>query len=254
VSDLEVALRSVLEHPGDLGARLAYASTLDACHDPLGEFIRLECQLARSSCDGDDTLGLWDRRLALLEAHGESWLAPLAGIAESTHFEHGLVEWVLLDLDTYLARGAEIFGRFPVRSLAIRGAHGRIGELLASPWVDRIEYLSLPEPRLTADQYRGITPSPYEGLSDDDVAELAASDRLRSLRGIDLGWNKQLGPRSVDFILASPWCDRLERLGLGWTATGDEGASLIASTDRLDNLRRLDLSVVHHRFCKFGSA
>ena len=78
MNGLEDALRAVLEHPGDLATRLAYASVLDARHDPLGEFIRLECQLADSSCDGDDTLGLWDRRLALLEAHGESWLAPLA--------------------------------------------------------------------------------------------------------------------------------------------------------------------------------
>ena len=38
--------------------------------------------------------------------------------------------------------------------------------------------------------------TPYEGLSDDDVAELAASNRLRNLRGIDLGWNQQLGPRN----------------------------------------------------------
>jgi uncharacterized protein (TIGR02996 family) len=100
MSSLEDALRAVLEHPGDLATRLAYASVLDARRDPLGEFIRLECQLAHASCDGDHTLGLWDRRLALLEAHGESWIAPLAGIAESTHLERGLVERVLLDLDT----------------------------------------------------------------------------------------------------------------------------------------------------------
>src|SRR3954454_708912 len=145
MSEPEDALRAVLGHPGDLATRLAYAHVLDARHDPLGEFIRLECRLARSWSLDDETLGLWDRRLELLEAHGESWLAPLAGIAETTHFERGLVEWVVLDLDTYLARGAEIFGRFPVRSLAIRGAHGRMGELLASPWIERIEYLSLPK-------------------------------------------------------------------------------------------------------------
>src|SRR4051794_11310016 len=92
------ALRAVLEHPGDLATRLAYACVLDARHDPLGELIRLECQLATSSCDDDETLLLWDRRLSLLEAHGEAWLAPLAGITNSTHLERGLVEWVLLDL------------------------------------------------------------------------------------------------------------------------------------------------------------
>ncbi|GAC1449838.1 MAG: hypothetical protein NVSMB9_33910 [Isosphaeraceae bacterium] len=242
MSDTEDALRTVLEHPGELATRLAYARVLDARHDPLGEFIRLECELAQRSCDGDDTMGLWDRRLSLLEAHGKSWVAPLAGIAESTHFDRGLIGWVLLDLDTYLTHGAEIFGRFPVRWLAIRGVHGRMAELLESPWVDRIEYLSLSEPRTISAQPRGASPPPYEGLSDDDVAELAASDRLRNLRGIDLGWNRQLGPRSVDLLLTSPWCDQLELLDFGWTSTGDEGASLIASTDRLDNLRRLDLS------------
>ncbi len=241
MNNLEDALRAVLEHPGDLGTRLAYASALDACHDPLGEFIRLECQLAHASCDRDDTLVLWDRRLALLEAHGESWLAPLAGIAESSHLERGLVEWTLLDLDFFLAHGAEIFGRFPVRSLAIRGVHGRMAELLASPWIERIEYLSLPGPKISAAQRGGATKT-YEGLSDDDVAEFVASNRLRNLRGIDLGWNQQLGPRSIELILTSPWCDQLESLDLGWTATGDEGASLVASTDRLDKLKRLDLS------------
>ncbi len=242
MSEPDAALKAVIEHPGDLATRLTYASILDAHHDPLGELIRLECQLATTSCDDAAALLLWDRRLSLLEAHGEAWLAPLAGIAESTQLERGLVDWVLLDLDAYLGHGAEIFGRFPVRSLAIRGVHGRMAELLASPWIERIEYLSLPEPRPSADQPQGGTPTLHEGLSDADIAELAASDKLRHLRGLDLGWNRQLGPQSVDLILTSPWSDQLELLDMGWTAVGDEGASLIASADRLDNLRRLDLS------------
>ena len=53
---------------------------------------------------------------------------------------------------------------------------------------------------------------------------------------------QQLGPRSIESILTSPWCDQLQLLDVGWTAAGDKGASLIVSTDRLDNLRRLDLS------------
>jgi uncharacterized protein (TIGR02996 family) len=234
MSDLEDARRAVIAHPADLAARRTYANALDARHDPLGEFIRLECQLAQSSCVENEALGLWDRRLALLEAHAESWLAPLSEIAESTHIERGLVEWVCLDLDTYIARGAEIFARFPIRSMTIRGAHGRIGEILASPWTDRIEYLSLREPRFSVDR--------THDLSDDDVAELSASNKLRDLRGIELGFSKRIGSRSVESILDSPWCGQLEFLGLGWTAVGDEGASRIATSDRLDNLRRLNLS------------
>lgn len=238
----ENALSAVLEHPGDVAARLAYASALDACHDPLGEFIRLECQLDRTSDDEDDVLELQDRRRGLLAAHREAWLAPLAGIAESVRFERGLVGAVVLDLDTYLTRGAEIFGRFPVRSVAIRGVPGRMGELLASPWMDRIEYLSLREPEPREAQCQGLAQSSCEELADGDVEELAASDRPRHIRGIDLRFNRQLGPRSVEAILNASWCRQLEFLGFCWTAVGDEGAALIASTDRLDDLRRLDLS------------
>jgi hypothetical protein len=80
------------------------------------------------------------------------------------------------------------------------------------------------------------------GHCDDDVAELARSEHLVNLRGLDLGYNEQLGPGSVESILDSRWCGQLDYLGLAWAATGDEGASLIGSTDRLENLRRLDLS------------
>ncbi len=58
MSEHENALWAVLEHPGDFAARLAYARALDGCHDPLGEFIRLGCQLAHSSSDDDDALKL----------------------------------------------------------------------------------------------------------------------------------------------------------------------------------------------------
>lgn len=233
MNDVEDALQAVLEHPGELAARLAYADVLDARRNPLGEFIRLECELVHKLRDGEDALELLDRRLSLLEANGASWLAPLAGIAESTSFEGGLIGWIHLNLDAYLAHGAKIFGRFPARSFSISGCGGRMGELLASPWTDRIEYLSLSGSyRSTADK----------GLDDDDVVELSASGQLPNLRGLNLKCNERLGPRSVEGVLASPWCDQLELLHLGWTATGDEGAALIASTDRLDNLRRLDLS------------
>ena len=257
MDELDDALKAILDHPRDDARRLAYASLLEARNDPLGEFIRLECRLADSSCQGDEALGLWDRRLALLEAHGASWFAPLEEIAvipllrlrltsllrdeEAYHLERGLVEGVILDLDAYLEHGAELFGRFPIRSLTISGTNGRVGELLASPWVDRIEYLTLHE--------LDYPNSDKEGLSDDDVEELAGDDRLRSLRGINLGGNRNLGPRSVASILASPWCDQLERLDLSGTAVGDEGAERIASTDRLDGLRRLDVS-----YCGMGPA
>ncbi|WP_165223267.1 hypothetical protein [Aquisphaera insulae] len=230
MNEIDEALKSVLDRPGDDAAKLAYADALATGRDPLGEFIRREYEIAGAARDEDETLGLQDRQVALLDAHREAWLGPLAEIAEWVHLEGGMVGQVLLDMDAYLAHGDAILGRFPIRSLAIRGARGRVGDLLASRWIDRIEYLSLrPE-----GEYR-------EGLGDEDVIELAASDRLRNLRGLALNYNVPIGPRSVEAILDAPWCGRLELLDLGWSSVGDEGAALIASSDRLDRLRRLKL-------------
>lgn len=236
--DREELLAAVLQRPGDLTARLAYAEALEADADPLGEFIRLDCGLDGPPGLAFDRLPERDRRFALLDAHRAAWFAPLAGLAGSIRIERGLVGSVGLDLDTYLARGAEVFDRFPVRAVALRGVHGRVGELLASPWIDRIESLALFEPR---PRPRGSEPGD-PGLDDADVVALAASPRLAHLRGLDLGHNPELGPRSVEAVLDAAWCTQLETLGLGWTGLGDAGAASLAATDRLASLRRLNLS------------
>ena len=62
-----------------------------------------------------------------------------------------------------------------------------MGELLASPGFERIASLSLRGQDSLPPIVEAMTPTAYEDWTDDDVAELAASDRLPSLRGIDLG-------------------------------------------------------------------
>jgi uncharacterized protein (TIGR02996 family) len=48
-------LRQILAHPFDDGPRLVYADRLDELGDPRGEFIRVQCELARLESDrGDD--------------------------------------------------------------------------------------------------------------------------------------------------------------------------------------------------------
>jgi hypothetical protein len=136
----------------------------------------LECLLAHASCDGDDTLELWDRRLALLEAHGESWLAPLAGIAESTHLERGLVERVLLGsmkaltfgnswtIDTASLRrltrwpGLAALDRL---TFVLSGLSDEQLEILAtSPWLGDWKSLRLSETRVTDDGVERFCRSP----------------------------------------------------------------------------------------------
>jgi carbon storage regulator len=63
----EPFLRAIAAGPDDEATRLVYADWLEERGDPLGEFLRLQCQAK----------GLKQRRRALWAAHGAAWKASL---------------------------------------------------------------------------------------------------------------------------------------------------------------------------------
>jgi carbon storage regulator len=68
---------AILEAPGDEGTRLVFADWLEERGDPLGEFLRNQCRLAR--LDPGDARGreLEGRQRALWAEHGAAWGAAL---------------------------------------------------------------------------------------------------------------------------------------------------------------------------------
>src|SRR3954451_23089726 len=72
--------QAVLDHPEDDAPRLAYAAWCDAHADPHGEFIRVQCALARLGPDDPQRPDLAARERALLQAHAREWI----GIPELT--------------------------------------------------------------------------------------------------------------------------------------------------------------------------
>jgi carbon storage regulator len=63
----EPFLRAIEAEPGDEATRLVYADWLEERGDPLGEFLRLQCQAK----------DLERRRRALWAEHGAAWAASL---------------------------------------------------------------------------------------------------------------------------------------------------------------------------------
>jgi uncharacterized protein (TIGR02996 family) len=90
-------LRAILDDPADDGPRLVYADWLEERGDPRGEFIRVQCTLAR--LDGDDPRRAeLDRREAtLLRQHGEAWRGRPPGVIE-VWFERGLA-WLQVEAE-----------------------------------------------------------------------------------------------------------------------------------------------------------
>jgi len=88
---LDDLLRAVRDAPNEFGPLLAYADALAAAGDPLAEFIRVQCALARGGLAADERVALHGREHALLVAHEETWLGPLRGVVDRHVWWPGLL-------------------------------------------------------------------------------------------------------------------------------------------------------------------
>jgi carbon storage regulator len=71
-------LKAITDEPGDEGARLVFADWLEERGDPLGEFLRNQCQLAKAT--PQVRKGLERRQQALWAEHGAGWRASFPAV------------------------------------------------------------------------------------------------------------------------------------------------------------------------------
>lgn len=89
----EVAfLRAIRETPDDDTPRLVYSDWLEERGDPRGEFIWVQCELARLPASDGRRRSLKDREQALLNEHGAAWRAALPPFLRGVAFVRGFVE------------------------------------------------------------------------------------------------------------------------------------------------------------------
>ena len=115
-SELELLL-AVLEAPDDDGPRLVYADVLQERGDLRGEFIPLQCTLARPSARGDPERfqAMRTRESELLTAHGAEWIAQSIPFQSVALFHRGFIEELMCLPGELLHRGLELVA--PVRVL-----------------------------------------------------------------------------------------------------------------------------------------
>jgi uncharacterized protein (TIGR02996 family) len=93
-------LRAILESPEDDTPRLVYADWLEEQGDPRGEFIRVQCLLARIREGDPQRRSLQRRERELLGEHGPKWQGPLRHLAGPLQFRRGFL------LDSHWREGA----------------------------------------------------------------------------------------------------------------------------------------------------
>src|SRR5262249_18765076 len=106
--EADALLRLVVQHPIQDGPRLIYADWLDEHREPRGEFIRVQCALARMSASDPRRSELQLRSDELLKQHQADWAAPLKALVSGWHFHRGFIETIFIDARRFLAHGERV--------------------------------------------------------------------------------------------------------------------------------------------------
>jgi uncharacterized protein (TIGR02996 family) len=242
----ESFLQAIRAELDDDAGRLIYADWLQEQDDPArverGEFIRVQCELARLSPDDSRRVNLETRAEALVARHWEAWIGPLRRLIASSNrvsydafprktslvFQRGFIEDVTLPAPAFLAGAADLFRLTPLRRLGLTGAGPHAAALADSPYLAELEALKF------VDYY--VDPLDAAG-----VRHLAASPHLKRLRSLSL-YNNNLGPAGAEALAAAPWLASLIHLYLGACGLGDAGVEALLANSDLAGLNSLGLS------------
>ena len=197
-------LEAIIANPEDDEPRLVYADLLESQGDPRGEFIQLQCKLARQP---DPVLQARASELAM--AHGRSWLASLMALKLGAQFgfERGFVTSMAAPFPGATTRAEAVLEGAPLLSKLELTIHGQ---------VDRVE---LARPRSTLvlaraaslfirGRHRGNTRNMRGPIADFSQLATVPFTRLTSLR------LETLRPKPANLVglLRSPHVQTLQTL------------------------------------------
>jgi len=225
----EPFLATVLENPDDDAPRLVYADWLEERGDSRGDFIRVQCELARLDEDDPRAENLRDRENKLLLTHGETWRAEIPEWARAgCEFRRGFIERVSIWQRDSLLQLAALPKRAPVRSLKLHDVAHAMLPLRRSCALKFATELCFLDERLQYEDLRELLLETPE-----DEFELA-------LNGAFEVWQEQQEPVATQSEYASE-LNRLRSLTFLGAALLDGGAARIALAAGLVNLQRLEL-------------
>lgn len=229
-------LENILERPDDDSPRLCYASWLDGCGNPLGEFIRLQCLLAHNPV-GEPHIHYERREQELLAKFQRDWACPLAGRVDWCSFRRGFVEEISITDRHLIKHAKELFHAAPVLDIHLKTDGKRLHAL---PELDDVNYtffLDLSAQRLGNESIVGLANAPMlqhvHGLnlgsafvSDDGLESLFDSPRLSNLRELYLNDNP-ISDAGIRQFVMSPIVERLDLLDVRNTRVSAEGIDIL---------------------------
>ena len=279
MTDATALLHAIRENPAEDTPRLAYADWLDEFGTTDVEraravLIRLQIERAGIGERRRPPLAARSRELDkeitdLLAQFRDEWLSNIPVISRYKHLDHvfkrGFVNYVSVDANQnrISATSPSPWHREPVGYLALTGAAEVVERVLRSRWIEGLNSLNLAFGRqvdIDAQIAASVAVAPFcvglrhLGLThwhfpDQVIRELVGSPHLLQLRELHLAG--EFSSAGWAALVNSPLADQLEYLYLAsWVPhggapdrrrIGPEAAVVLASAERLANLRRLNL-------------
>ena len=191
-------LAAINEVPDDDAPRLTYATFVENREPAYAEFIHLQIERSRHERERHEYVGNPSaRELALLRSHYNKWGhyierymrdAPVQREDDQGwQFDRGFIAFARMEPENFIALGQRLFDMAPIQHAELYGGTGPIRPLFDSPYLARLDSLSL---------WRA-------GLTDDDAVALANCEALRRATWIDLSDN-HIGQAGMEALAASP--------------------------------------------------
>ena len=211
---LAEAIAAIAAAPDDDAPRLVYADWRQQLGDAHGEFVTLQCALARRDASDPDARRRCVRReRALYVAHRRRWVAELgvhSWLGLAADFRRGFVERLVLSAELFAADGRALFARTPLRELRLQAPDPRaLAAILEMAELARLDALQI--------GWGGDHP-----VRDEDAEAIARCPHLGGLRSLAL-LDTRIGPVGARALAASTTLTRLRRLDLRQAPLGDAG-------------------------------
>jgi uncharacterized protein (TIGR02996 family) len=228
MTDEKALLAAIWEDSHDDTPRLVYADWLEEHGGPAqvarGEFIRVQCELARLTADDPRRAALKAREKELWATWKATWRAAIKGEAKRWPFHRGFPQPD--DRGIYAGELFRLTPRHlaaaPARGYCVLDAAARFDELLAWPGLARLDTFYL----------RGAVPS------GDWVARALACAGFRNVRRVSL-IDCPITPSQLETLLTA-WKDRpLVDLQLNGSKVGDDGLRMVLDHPVLATVRGL---------------
>jgi uncharacterized protein (TIGR02996 family) len=215
--------QTILARPDDDSPRLSYAKWLEGCGNPLGEFIRLQCELARERLS--EPAIICERRVQkLLAEYQAHWADSLSHRVDWCSFRRGFVEEIALTDRQLIKHAAELFQRAPVTDIHLQSDGRRLDAL----------------PELADLPYTFFLDLSAQPLGDDGVARLADAPLLAHAHGLNLG-STFVGDDGLEALAHSPHLTALRELYLNDNPITDEGIRQLVLSPIAEQLEILDV-------------